>query len=180
MQWHILTHTREYFAVFCRLRTRIKKRTHMGLQLVPPRETKKNALNFTKIDEIMILVYFNAFFSFLGVVPAESPYGCVFLSWCAERQTTPRRAGVYFRFSPLAQSENILPDIPPGSKIFSGDSFFWNFLYGEGRHRDSVWSSVLAQLKAARDRCDTSFTWFCSIFSLGGYIMVTLKSNSIK
>ena len=52
-------------------------------------------------DKIMILVNFNAFFSFLGGVPAEAPYGSIFLFTTAERQETHpvKRSKFWLQFS---------------------------------------------------------------------------------
>ncbi len=119
-----------------------------GQKLTPAKPPLPVPGNPMSSEKIMILVNFDTFFSFLGGVPAEGPYGSIFLSTTAERQKTQdfKIFWINFRWR----------------------QFFSKQILACWRRRESVWSSVLNQLKAARDRCAISFTWFCSIFSLGG------------
>ncbi len=263
---------RRFPGVSWRMRTRIKKSTHMGLQLVPPRETKKTHWNSLKSlfspqpsragsneyhhdtqhhqyvhphgvrENPRMFIFQCNFGSELLVhdwpagphlkhpearlwgrgihypgsrceksrISCKNEHSRIFLKktwgvklgtlstvvafiwpnslWLGEKITSWIKPNAFWMslglghvkphmgrfFNPGAQSAR-KPPLPHFFDQFSVATIFWNLFSGAGRRRDIVWSIVLAQLKHARNRCNISFTWFCSIFSLGGFIMMTLK-----
>jgi len=64
-------------------------------------------------------------------------------------------------------------------QFFGGDKYFSEKFLWRGRRKGRVWSIVLPQLKHARNRCNISFTWFCSTFSLGTLLSLTPKYMTI-